>query len=141
MSHDRARDTLALGRYIHAACMSFLNLSISRALVTTRRLLGKSHSTLYRCTLPCPCGLYHTSAAADTHLQYGWPWAGDIIAKAQRIVERVFKAIKNAVELTRPPDVCDNRQPASSEPCSPGASPCCRRHGETEVLHMQEILQ
>ena len=73
---SRARDTLAPEKHIHAACMSFLNLSISRALVTTRHFLCKSHPTFYRCTLPWLCGLYHRSAAADTHLQYGWPWAG-----------------------------------------------------------------
>src|SRR5262249_9540968 len=90
MAHDRARNTLAPDKYIHAACMSFLNLSISRALVTAWHSLRRSHSTVYRCTLPYLCGLYHRSTAANTHIWYGWHLAGDIIAEARGHVERVF---------------------------------------------------
>jgi len=103
------------------------NLNIRGVLVTTRRTLCSGHTPLSAVVL------YHTSVGFTTKVLLPIPtfgmagtWPGDIIAKAERIVERVFKAIKNAVELTRPPDVCDNRQLASSALCSPCASPCCR---------------
>src|SRR5215471_21844507 len=110
------------------------NLSISGTLVTTRRTLCSGHTPLSAVVL------YHTSVGFTTKVLLPIPtfgmagtWPGDIIAKAKQIVERVFMAIKNAVELTRPLDVCDNRQPVSSEPCWPCASPCCLRKRETEA--------
>src|SRR5262245_53450232 len=118
------------------------NLNIRGVLVTTRRTLCSGHTPLSAMVL------YHTSMGFTTKVLLPTPtfgmagtWPGDIIAKAKRIVERVFKVIKNAVELTRPPYVCDNRRSVSSEPCSPRVSSGCHRHRETEGLYMQEILQ
>jgi len=63
--------------------MSFLNLSTSRTLVTTRHSLRRSPPTVYRCTLPYLCGLYHRSTAADTHIRYGWHLAGGHHSKSE----------------------------------------------------------